>query len=371
MIYFDAAATTLEKPPHVRRAVLRAMACCASPGRGGHVAASAADDTLYRCRRLAGAFFDADPEQVVFTMNATHGLNIAIRSLIKPGDHVVLSGYEHNAVMRPLRDLGAVISGINAPLFDQERFLERLEEHLAQPCTAVILTHVSNVFGWRFPVEEAAYLCRRSGVPLILDAAQSAGVLPVSLRKTGAAFIAMPGHKGLYGPQGTGILLCAAPGRPLIYGGTGSQSKSMQMPDELPDRHEAGTPNVPGIAGLAAGLEFVRSVGTERICTHEQVLCRRAVEILRRHRQLHCYSSVYPDRQTGVLSVRYDGDCEWLAEQLADAGICTRAGLHCAPRAHQTAGTLACGTLRFSFSWFNQFTQLLQLAQVLDRLMRQ
>ena len=354
MIYFDAAATTWQKPTRVRAAVLRAMEACASPGRGGYRAARDAERQIYECRVLAAQLFDAAPEQVVFTMNATHGLNIAIRSLLAPGDRVILSGYEHNAVTRMLEALQVRQTVLAPPLFDDEAFLASLRHALQSPCRAVILTHVSNVFGWRLPLEQAAECCRQHHVPFIVDAAQSAGILPLSLKQLGAAFIAFPGHKGLYGPQGTGILLCGRTGAPLLYGGTGNQSRLQQMPEYGPERHEAGTPNVPGIAGLRAGMEFVRSVGTEEILAHEQALCHRAAVCLSAHPRVRLFCSPQPQRQTGVLSAVWDKDCEQAAEILAQQGIWVRAGLHCAPMAHQSAGTLDTGTVRFSFSWFNR-----------------
>ena len=250
MIYFDSAATTLQKPESVYAAAQRTMRACASVGRGGHAAADAAARVVYACRTEAAELFDAVPEQVVFTMNATHGLNIALRSLVRPGGRVVLSGMEHNAVTRPLAALGAQIETAGAPPFAPERLLEGFARALQQGADAAVCTHVSNVYGNVLPVSAVAALCRERGVPLVIDASQSAGTLPVSLRGTGAAFIAMPGHKGLYGPQGTGLLLCGAAGEPLLQGGTGSNSLDQSMPDFLPDRHEAGTHNVCGIGGL-------------------------------------------------------------------------------------------------------------------------
>lgn len=368
MIYLDAAATTMQKPSSVLQAVTDAMRYSASPGRGGYRAAQYADRMLFRCRTAAAELFDAQPEQVVFTMNATHGLNIAIRSLIKCGDRVVISGYEHNAVMRPLHALGAQIHAVCPPLFQDDIFLEKLEAALARPCAAVILTHISNVFGWCLPIYAAADCCRRRGVPLIIDAAQSAGVLPVQLRQSGAAFIAMPGHKGLYGPQGTGVLLCGEPGKPLLYGGTGSQSRLLEMPEELPDRHEAGTPNIPGISGLLAGIHFVREVGLQQILHHEQMLREQTERILRDFTGVQMFASEKRQNQSGVLSAVWPVDCEQVAQQLGSLGICVRAGLHCAPRAHMTAGTLESGTVRFSFSWFNRPQELGKLERAVLRL---
>ena len=242
MIYLDSAATTYQKPPAVFRAVRGAMASMTSPGRGTYGPAARASRTLLACREEAAALFQVgQPERVVLTFNATHGLNIAVHSLVKPGATVLLSGYEHNAVTRPLASIADVrLRVVRAPLFCPNLFLEELERRLTPEVDVVICTHVSNVFGYVLPVEEVAALCRRRQVPLIVDASQSAGVLPVRMEDWGAAFVAMPGHKGLYGPQGTGLLLCQAGGEPLIAGGTGSLSRQPEMPDFLPDRHEAG-----------------------------------------------------------------------------------------------------------------------------------
>ena len=354
MIYLDAAATTFQKPPFVSRAVQTAMRTMSSPGRGGYAAAREAEETAFRCRTLAAELFGVLlPEQVVFTSNATHALNIAIRSLVPEGGRVVISGYEHNAVTRPLHALGARVRVAASPLFDRAAALEAFENALSPETDAVICTHVSNVFGFALPIAEIAALCRAEGVPLIVDASQSAGVLPLDMSVLGAAFIAMPGHKGLYGPQGTGLLLCAHETQPLLYGGTGSASLEQEMPDFLPDRLEAGTHNMPGIAGLEAGLRFVRRMGG-RIARHESELTARAAERLRTVDGVTVYASRDASAQTGVLSFRIDAQgSEETADALARRGIAVRGGLHCAPRAHQTAGTLPDGTVRMSVSAFN------------------
>ena len=208
MIYLDAGATTLQKPPAVALAVQSAMRRMATPGRGGHPPAMRAADAVYDCRCLAGALFDAQPEQVVFTMNATHALNLAIKTLVKPGGRAVISGFEHNAVLRPLHHLGAEIIVAGRRLFDPADTISAFDRAITPGTSAVICTHVSNVFGYILPVEEIAALCRARGVPFVLDASQSAGLLPVRLAELGADFIGMPGHKALYGPQGTGLLPC-------------------------------------------------------------------------------------------------------------------------------------------------------------------
>ena len=366
MIYLDNGATTLRKPPQVVRAVLHAMEHYASPGRGGYPAAMAAADAVYRCRELAGILFDAEPESVVFTMNATHGLNVALKSLIGPGDTVVVSGFEHNAVMRPLYAIGARVIVAGRKLFDEADTLREFDNAITLRTRAVVCTHVSNVFGYRLPIERIAALCAKRSVPLIVDASQSAGVLPVSMRRLGAAFIAMPGHKGLYGPQGTGILLCAQTPKTLLEGGTGSQSRLYSMPAELPDAGEAGTHNVAGICGLAEGIRFVCSRGTEAILRHERLLLEKLEDLLEPMPHLQLFQG---EGQTGVLSLCVRGmDCETAAERLAERGAAVRAGLHCAPLAHESAGTLECGTVRLSLSAFNTEEEMLRAAKMLRSL---
>ena len=345
MIYLDNGATSFPKPREVICAMTRALEQGANPGRGGHGPAMAAANMVYECREGAARLFRCKPEQVVLTGSCTQGLNMAIESLVNPGDRVLVSGFEHNAVMRPLYARNCRVRIAGRQLFCWEELLESFRRELRQGVDAAVFTHVSNVFGYILPVETMAELCREAGVPFILDAAQSAGCLPVDFGALGADFIAMPGHKGLLGPQGTGLLLCAQPGKPLIFGGTGSRSRAKTMPEELPERLEAGTLNVPGAAGLAAGMELVEHLGTENIFRrgHSQVgVCARGLEEL----GYRVYSGPH---QAMTLSFRGKGDCEELAAYLGSKGIALRAGLHCAPLAHESAGTLETGTLRVSF----------------------
>lgn len=357
MIYLDSAATTLQKPAAVAAASARAINRLASPGRGGHRPAMAAADKAYACREAAARLFHvADPERVVFTFNATHALNIAIKTLARPGSRVVISGFEHNAVTRPLSALDVSLRVARGPLFGQEALLEsfRREMDRGRGTDLVVCTHVSNVFGFILPIEDLARMCREREVPLIVDASQSAGVLPLDFTALGAAFVAMPGHKGLYGPQGTGLLLCGADPVPLLEGGTGSESRRQSMPEFLPDRLEAGTHNIAGIAGLLEGLLFLERRGLEDIAAHESGLIRRMGEGLRAIPGIQPFLSPDPAVQAGVLSFRAAGrDCEEMGDILGSRGIALRAGLHCAPLAHETAGTLETGTLRASVSAFN------------------
>lgn len=345
MIYLDNGATSFHKPERVYRAVERAMRTCANPGRGGYGAAMEASRQLFACRERASELFDCKPEQVVLTNNCTHGLNLAIHSLVKPGSRVVVSGFEHNAVTRPLYALDARIRVAGRRLFDWEDTLEAFDRELKKGADAAVFTHVSNVFGYILPVEELAALCRERRIPFVIDAAQSAGCLPVKLGALGADFIAMPGHKGLLGPQGTGLLLCAGETRPLLQGGTGTASIRQDMPEELPERLEAGTLNVPGFAGLAEGLRYLQDRGTESIFRREHRQLQRCVSGLKKL-GFQVFSGPH---QAATVSFRCSLDSEEAAEILGEQGIAVRSGLHCAPFAHESAGTLDTGTVRVSF----------------------
>ena len=347
MIYLDHGATSFPKPESVCRAVGEAMARCANPGRGSHSAARAGAEVLFGCREAAGELFRLEPERVVLTQNCTHGLNIAIRTLVRPGKRVVISGFEHNAVTRPLHGLRARITVAGRRLFDREDTLRSFIRALDRGADCAVFTQVSNVFGYRLPVAEMAAQCRKRGIPFIIDGAQSAGVEDLDFGALGADFVAMPGHKGLLGPMGTGLLLCSRLPKPLLMGGTGSESELQSMPAFLPDRGEAGTLNVSGFAGLEAGIRLVLQEGAAAIGGREAALAAYTAEGLGKL-GYEVFSG--PD-QTGTLSFRGRGDCQELADRLAEKGIALRAGLHCAPLAHRSAGTLDTGTIRISFGW--------------------
>lgn len=357
MIFLDHAATSFQKPPSVPLAVQQAMRTAASPGRGSYGAALRAAEIAFRCRERAAALFEvSDPERVVLTSSATHGLNIAIRSLVKPGSRVLVTGYEHNAVTRTLEGIGGVkIRIAEGSLFQPDELLTSWKR-LLPSVDAAVCCHVSNVFGYILPLEEMAAACHGHHVPLIVDAAQSAGTVPIHIDSLGAAYLAMPGHKGLFGPQGTGLLLCGKDVKPepLVFGGTGSASLLQEMPDFLPDRLEAGTQNIPGFAGLYAGMGYVMEQGTQRILRHEQTLCAHCARRLSALPKVQVYASQRPELQTGVLSFVISGlDVEEAGERLGAQGIAVRCGFHCAPYAHRSAGTLETGTIRAGFSPFN------------------
>lgn len=369
MIYLDNAATTLYKPRAVSDAVQRALQQTAGYARGGYAAAERAGETVYACREAAADLFGlGDPARVVFTLNATHALNLAIHALARPGMRVAVGGYEHNAVMRPLALRGIEPIVAASPLWDGAGMVSAVRRALDEGAELVILNHVSNVFGYIAPLDEIAALLTERRVPLILDASQSAGVIPIDVRRYPClAAVCMPGHKALYGPPGTGILLAISDEiakRPLLAGGTGSVSEQMEQPDFLPDALESGTPNVTGIAGLAAGLQFVRSIGPMQMLAHERPLVQEMARLLENEPRIECFAG--GDAQAGVLSVRVEGAAsETVAEKLAERGVAVRAGLHCAPLAHRTAGTEDTGTIRFSVSFYTNGRQIERATEIL------
>lgn len=354
----------MPKPKAVIQAMAWAAQRLATPGRGSSEASIGAEELLFELRTEAGAQFGCRPEQVVLTTSATHGLNIAVKSLVKRGQRTVISGMEHNAVVRPLYAAGAEISVARGALFDDKRLLEDFDRLLIPGTAACIVTYVSNVFGWILPVQAIADMCRDRAIPLVLDASQAAGVLPVNGETLNTAFIAMPGHKGLLGPQGTGLLICNWETRTLIEGGTGSVSRQIEMPEFLPDRLEAGTHNIPGAAGLLAGMRYIRTEGVDQIFRREQKLKRYLISQLQNIPGLQVFRG---EKQSGVVSFRGEElDSVLLAEELANMGIALRAGLHCAPLAHETAGTLDSGTVRVSVGPQNQESDIKRLLEALD-----
>ena len=357
MIYLDCAATSFQKPPQVARAAARALADASSPGRGAYGAAMKASRYMLDAREAAAELFNvSEPDNIVLTMNATHALNIAINTLARKGCKTVISGFEHNAVTRPLHAIGANVTVAGRTLFDEENVLEEFESAL-DGAELAVCTHVSNVFGFVLPIYQIAEMCADRGVPLIVDASQSAGILQLDCRRLRAAFIAMPGHKSLLGIPGSGLLICGERATPLLYGGSGGESIRQDMPDYLPDRLEAGTQNAPAAAALAEGIGYVLRQGTERILRHEQALCARMTRHLSGRGDVELFTP--ENGKSTVLSLRVkDRDCEELASALAADGICVRSGLHCAPLAHRSAGTLETGTLRMSFSPFNTSAEI-------------
>ena len=283
-IYLDHAATSYPKPDPVLRAVRYALTdACGNPGRGAHPLSENAAELVYSCREEAAGFFEAEPENVVFTPGATYALNFAIQGLAEPGCHILCDNFCHNATRRPILAM-AKAGYCSVDFFDAsgttEETLESLEEKLRPETTIVVATHSSNICSKILPVAEIGAFCKRHGLYFIVDAAQSAGHLPISLREQKISALAVPGHKGLCGPMGVGMLV-SAPGiryRPVIYGGAGIASREVGMPEELPERLEAGTLPVPAIAGLLAGMQYVKTEGIWNLRAREESLSRAFTE---------------------------------------------------------------------------------------------
>lgn len=328
-----------------------------NPGRGGHILAERAGDVVYSARETIAQHFGTEPQQVIFTANCTHALNLAIHGAVRQGDHIIISSMEHNSVYRPvaaLADAGICTYSIVNIAPDTETTLANLRRCLQPNTRIVICTLVSNVTGQILPYRQLAAFCRENDLILIADGAQACGVLPVTLAD-GMQILCTAGHKGLYGPMGTGLLISdgTVPLAPLMQGGTGSLSASVRQPDFLPDALESGTVNVCGIAGLHAGLRWVEQQSIQRIHQQESALCRQLIEGLRGMPDI----VVYRHRDTLYAPVvsfaPRTGDCSELALRLQQRGFCLRSGLHCAPLAHETIGTMAQGTIRFAPSVFN------------------
>lgn len=364
MIYLDNAATTYPKPPAVYRLWQRAMNVYgANPGRSGHAFSVKTAEAVYKSREICADFFGADTENTVFTLNCTTALNFAIKGALKPrrGCHFVMSDIEHNAVSRPVYAAAREFGG-SATIFetseDAEQTVYNAERALTENTTALVCTAASNVIGLRNPISELAALCKRKNICFIVDAAQGGGVFPLKLTD-GINILCAAGHKGLYGPMGTGLMLSDGkfPLRTIIEGGTGSSSESLLQPDFMPDRFESGTINTAAVIALGAGVEFVKKKGIDEIYKHEIRLCERFCEGARRLRGIRLYNEITPENYlcySPVVSFNIDGlSSSEGAALLSASGFYMRGGLHCAPLAHKKIGTIEGGTIRFSPSVFN------------------
>ncbi|MBO5701260.1 MAG: aminotransferase class V-fold PLP-dependent enzyme [Clostridia bacterium] len=373
MIYLDNAATSFPKPPRVIEEMARCMReYCGNPGRGSHKLALAAAEKIYDCRVTLSDFFHADaPENVVFCQNATHALNIAILSLARKGAHFICSDMEHNSVRRPLeylaREQGCSYSVFNSYVKDPERNAQKICSSitsLIRPDTvAVISTACPNVCSARMPLDEIGALCRRAGIFFIVDGAQGAGHFEIDMKRSDISALALPGHKGLLGPQGSGVLILSDDfkSHPLLYGGSGSASLDPDMPTELPERLEAGTLSTPAIVGLEAGIGFLKGIGIEKISNHEKTLCTKAVRMLSEIPGV----TVYAPRHAGsVVSFNIGTlSSDKTANLLSERGICVRGGFHCNPMAHSVLGSDTHGSVRTSFSPFNTADDVFALAE--------
>lgn len=375
-IYMDNAATTYPKPDSVYRAVdhfNRNMG--GNPGRGSSQQSIEAGSVILQTREALARFFNIkDSLDIAFTANVTESLNIGLKGLLRHGDHVITSSMEHNAVARPLYALRRhgiewtqVACAADGSL-DPQDIARAIKPNTRMICTL----HASNVTGTILPIREIGRLAREAGIIYMVDSAQSAGVLPIDVQADAIDILAFAGHKGLFGPQGTGGLYIHPDIKvqPLKEGGTGSLSEHLEQPDFMPDMLESGTLNTPGIAGLGAGIAFVSQQGIDRIRQHERELLVQLIDGLQQIKGIRLYGPLDPQRQTAVLAFNVEGlDCGELSSQLDyEYGIITRAGMHCAPLAHQTIGSDISGSCRLSPGYFNTRAEIDHVLQAIEKL---
>lgn len=376
MIYFDNAATTFPKPKEVIRGVAECMQNYGgNPGRGAHPLALAAAEAVYSTREELASLFGGKSENTVFTQNATHALNLAIFGLARHGDHIIISNLEHNSVLRPVAELyrrGIASYSVFDALCSEEETLENLKKAVRRNTRIAVTTHVSNICPHKLPIEKISAFCRERGILHIVDASQSAGIYDINMQN-GLSVLCAPGHKGLYGPQGTGFCLFADDFdferlRPTVFGGNGINSAKTDMGKVSPESYEGGTLAVPSIAGLGAGVRFVKRIGTAKIRAHEAALCEKIKQNLRSDGRIKIY--LPEESGSALLFNAYGIDGSELARRLARRGICTRAGLHCAPTAHEALGTGG-DAVRLSFSAFNTAEEAESFCAVLKECLKE
>jgi cysteine desulfurase family protein len=364
MIYLDNPATSWPKPPQVKEAMVKFMEeVGANPGRSGHSLSIEAARTIYEAREALSVLFHVkDSSRIVFTLNATESINLALKGLLKPEDHVITSSMEHNSVMRPLRDMekrGIELTVV--PCFtDGTLDPIEVEKRVQSTTRMIVLNHASNVTGTLLPIREVGKIAREHNLLFLVDAAQTAGAYPIGVERDGIDLLAFTGHKSLYGPQGTGGLVIGDRINekemiPLKQGGTGSRSEFEEQPDFLPDRFESGTPNGVGIAGLLAGVQFVLKKGVEQIRQNEMALAKKLIEGLKEIPHVQLYGPENLNDRIATLSFNFSciSPSDGALRLEREFGILCRPGLHCAPAAHHTIGTFPEGTIRFGLSAFN------------------
>lgn len=358
MIYFDNAATTGKKPLAVIKKVQSALEeHCANPGRSGHDLSIKTATAIYNVREKVANFFGASgAENVIFTLNCTQSINFVLKGVLKRGDHIIVSTFEHNAVMRPLKKTGIAYDVARVSLEDDEKTVEAFKNAIKPNTKMIFCTAASNVCGKVLPLEKIGKLCARKHLLFGVDAAQGAGVLPINMKQMNIDFLCVAPHKGLYAPMGIGILICEKYiENTIIEGGTGTNSLELFQPEILPEKFESGTVNVPAILGVGAGLEYVEKLGLDKIYEHEIMLIKNLYNKLKKNEAIRLYTP-FPEKNlyAPVLIFNYgDLRSDFVAEYLSQNKIAVRGGYHCAPIAHKSLGTLENGAVRVSVATFN------------------
>lgn len=371
MIYLDNAATSYPKPKCVINAVENALRYqSANPGRSGHKMSMKNAEAIYRVREKVADFFGCShPENVVFLTNCTQAINVVLKGVLSDGDHFIISNLEHNAVSRPAFCLSKI--NVNFSVFNAfaEDITAELESHITPKTKMIFCTHASNVCGKVLPIEKIGRLCKNRGLIFGVDAAQSGGVLPINMEKTGIDFLCIAAHKGLFAPMGTGILIANYPIKnTIIEGGTGVNSMSLKQGTDMPEMLESGTVNLPGIMGISAGIDFVKKCGINKLYSHEIGLCKTICERLKNNKKIKLYWS-YDKLCAPVVSLTVEGvDSNEVAAMLNEKGIAVRAGYHCSPFAHKTLGTEEFGTVRISPGVSADKKQIDYLCKVIDEI---
>lgn len=366
MYYFDNAATTWPKPNSVTASAANCiLKYGANPNRGGYAMAREAGHIVLNCRRRLCSFFNtSDPFEYIFTYNTTHALNFAIKGILKPGMHAVTTSLEHNSVLRPLYSLKSNSVDVDIVNADSRGMINPAHIALAlkHNTQLLIISHASNVVGTIQPIEEIIHIAHKNGTLVLIDAAQSAGAVNIDIEKLGADMIAMPGHKGLYGLQGTGVLYIknGTPITSIIEGGTGSESKILAQPDIMPDKFEAGTQNAPGIAALSEALDFLSAKTVKHVSEHENNLAEYFYNELKKNDNIYLYGPEDMSKRCGIVTLNIGNTDPGTIESILDKkyNIAVRSGFHCAPLAHKSIGTYETGAVRFSFGFYNDEKQI-------------
>lgn len=377
MIYLDNAATTYPKPQQVAVSVNNAVRIYGgNPGRSGHALSLKTSQKIFEVRQKLADFFGAEMENVIFTSNCTHALNMAIKGVLSGGGHAIISQLEHNSVIRPVHalsltgkveyDVARVYEG------DEEQTLHSFKGLICSSTKVIVCTHASNVTGMVMPIQKLGKLCREKGILLIVDAAQTAGVLPINMKEMNIDILCTAGHKGLFGTTGTGLMILNTATRldTLMEGGTGSVSAQLEQPEFMPDRFESGTINTVGILSMGAGLSHIQSVGIDRIYQHEFFLCNLLYSQLKTIKHIKIYCKSYEKyRYAPIVLFNFEGiNSLEVVEKLSKKGFAVRGGLHCAPMAHTMLGTEETGAVRVSPQYYNTRRDIMMLAAELKQI---